>query len=72
MVYVKIPRPQKDQMRQNLEVIIQMHKEIDQKIDVFKQETEVGEYQNYWSSLKSKTNENIQNISAYMVRKCNR
>ncbi len=72
MTSVRISRPEKDHMRKNLEFIIQLHKDIGQKIEIFQQETRVDEYQRFWHDLHSKNNENIQTITAYMVRKCNR
>ena len=69
---VRIPRPQKDLMRQKLETIIALQKEINQKIEVFRQETEIEEYQRFWTTLKTKNEENIQTVASYMVRKCNR
>lgn len=72
MAVVKIDRKQKNIMRSQLEKVLEMQKEIDHKIDNFRKETEVPEYQQFWEELRTGNIEAMQRLSRFMVRKCNR
>jgi hypothetical protein len=69
---VRIDRKQKNIMRSQLEKVLEMQKEIDHKIDNFRNETEVPEYQQFWEELRTNNIETMQRLSRFMVRKCNR
>jgi hypothetical protein len=68
----KIERQQKNMMRARLEKMLEMQKELDRQIEASYKETQVPEYREFLKKLKSINNENIQVISSYMIRKCNR
>ncbi len=68
----KIDRPEKNRMRKNLEEIILMQKELKERIDNFLELESVEDYQQFWEELKNQQNQNIQRVSSYMARKCNR
>ncbi|HHV16984.1 MAG TPA: hypothetical protein GXX58_10535 [Gelria sp.] len=72
MAVVRIDRKQKNIMRSQLEKVLEMQKEIDYKIDNFRKETEVPEYQQFWEELRTTNIETMQRLSRFMVRKCNR
>ena len=72
MAVVRIDRKQKNIMRSQLEKVLEMQKEIDHKIDDFREETEVPEYQQFWEELRTTNIETMQRLSRFMVRKCNR
>ena len=72
MAVVRIDRKQKNIMRSQLEKVLEMQKEIDHKIDNFRNETEVPEYQQFWEELRTNNIETMQKLSRFMVRKCNR
>ena len=72
MAVVRIDRKQKNIMRSQLEKVLEMQKEIDHKIDNFRNETEVPEYQQFWDELRTNNIETMQRLSRFMVRKCNR
>ncbi len=72
MAVVRIDRKQKNIMRSQLEKVLEMQKEIDHKIDSFREETEVPEYQQFWEELRTNNIETMQRLSRFMVRKCNR
>ena len=72
MAVIRIDRKQKNIMRSQLEKVLEMQKEIDHKIDNFRQETEVPEYQQFWEELRTNNIETMQRLSRFMVRKCNR
>jgi hypothetical protein len=69
---IRIDRKQKNIMRSQLEKVLEMQKEIDHKIDSFRKETEVPEYQQFWEELRTTNIETMQRLSRFMVRKCNR
>ena len=50
MAVLRIDRKQKNIMRSQLEKVLEMQKEIDHKIDDFRKETEVPEYQQFWEN----------------------
>lgn len=72
MAVVRIDRKQKNIMRSQLEKVLEMQKEIDHKIEDFREETEVPEYQQFWEELRTTNIETMQKLSRFMVRKCNR
>lgn len=72
MAVVRIDRKQKNIMRSQLEKVLEIQKEIDHKIDDFRKETEVLEYQQFWEELRTTNIETMQRLSRFMVRKCNR
>lgn len=72
MNYTRIPRPDKDQMRTQLEEVLQQHKAWMEKIESFHRETKMPDYQAFWEELNSSYRELNQKISRYMVKKCNR
>ncbi len=72
MAVVRIDRKQKNIMRSQLEKVLEMQKEIDHKIDNFRKDTEVPEYQQFWEELRTTNVETMQRQSRFMVRKCNR
>ena len=72
MAVLRIDRKQKNIMRSQLEKVLEMQKEIDHKIDNFRKETEVPEYQQFWEELRTNNIETMQRLSRFMVRKCNR
>ena len=67
-----ISRSDKNRMRENLEEILLLQKEMEKRIDNFQQDELVKEYRLFWQELKSLYNQNLQTVSNYMVRKCNR
>lgn len=67
-----IERVEKNQMRKQLEEILELEKSITEKIDIFQKDTKEKEYKDFWNKLKEKKIEHIQSTSSYMVKKCNR
>lgn len=67
-----ISRSDKSRMRENLEEILALQKEMEKRIDKFHKDEVVEDYRLFWQELKSQYNQNTQIISNYMVRKCNR
>ena len=59
-------------MRSHLEQLLEMQKEFDKSITTFHAETPVDEYKSFLDELKKINNQNMQTLSRYMVRKCNR
>jgi hypothetical protein len=59
-------------MRQNLEEILAMQKDVEKRIVNFLDDEQVEDYRVYWLGLKKQYNENNKNLANYMVRKCNR
>lgn len=72
MSNARIPRPDKDRMRAQLEEVLHQQKSLMEKIEAFLLQTEVPDYQVFWRELKTSHNELNHRISRYMVRKCNR
>lgn len=68
----RIDRPEKNRMRSHLEEIIRLYRAVSEQMEACQKETEAQEYLEYWQVLKNKNTELIQEISRYMVRKCNR
>lgn len=69
---VKISRQQKNQMRAQLEDILQVHKMLDSRIENYQQQTDHPEYLRFWEEIKQRNQQNIQVVARYMVMKCNR
>jgi len=72
MSNARIPRPDKDRMRAQLEEILRLQKSLVEKIELFEPQTEVNDYQVFWRDLKNSHKDLNQRVSRYMVRKCNR
>ncbi len=68
----KIDRASKNLMRSQVEDVLKIQREIDKKIDIYREETGINEYINFWDDLKLKNNDTIKTISRFMVLKCNR
>jgi len=68
----RIDRPDKNRMRSNLEEILLLQKQLEQRIDNCLQAETVENYRLFWQELKDQYNQNIHNTYNYMVRKCNR
>lgn len=68
----KIDRASKNLMRSQVEDVLKIQREIDKKIDIYREETGINEYVNFWDDLKLKNNDTIKTISRFMVLKCNR
>ncbi|MGR6837210.1 hypothetical protein [Syntrophomonas erecta] len=69
---IRISRKQKNIMRAQLEKIVEIHRDLDKRIEAYENITEVPEYRKLWSDLKGRNSETIQVVSRYMVMKCNR
>ncbi|NLO20978.1 MAG: hypothetical protein GX119_03125 [Syntrophomonadaceae bacterium] len=69
---IRIDRQQKNAMRAQLEEVLAIHRSLDKKIDGYRKESTHSEYSRFWNELKHENNENIKNISRFMVLKCNR
>lgn len=69
---VRIERKDKNLMRSHLEQVLQMQKDIDKSMELFQADTAVEEYKNFWGELRGINSQNMQTVSRYMVRKCNR
>ncbi len=68
----RIDRPDKNRMRGNLEEILLLQKQLEERVDNFLQAETVENYRIFWKELKKQYNQSIQNTYNYMVRKCNR
>ena len=68
----RIDRPDKNRMRGNLEEILLVQKQLEERVDNFLQAETVENYRIFWQELKKQYNQSIQNTYNYMVRKCNR
>ncbi|MEA4924781.1 MAG: hypothetical protein VB084_05655 [Syntrophomonadaceae bacterium] len=68
----RIGRPDKNRMRGNLEEILEMQKQIEQRIENLLQAETVETYKNFWQDLKKQCHQNAKNTYNFMVRKCNR
>lgn len=69
---VRIDRKDKNLMRSHLEQLLEMQKNLDKNISAFQTEIPVEEYKAFLGELKDINNQNMQVVSRYMVRKCNR
>lgn len=72
IIQSSISRSDKNRMRENLEEILVLQKEMEKRIDNFQKDEVVEDYRLFWQELKSQYNQNTQIVSNYMVRKCNR
>ena len=68
----RIDRPDKNRMRGNLEEILLVQKQLEERVDNFLQAETVENYRIFWQELKKQYNQSMQNTYNYMVRKCNR
>ena len=68
----RIDRPDKNRMRGNLEEILLLQKQIEERVDNFLQAETVENYRIFWQELKKQYNQSISDTYNYMVRKCNR
>ena len=68
----RIERPTKNAMRARLEKVLQQYQDIDLMISQFHRETEHDDYRRFWDEIQRNNNELIQQISRYMVVRCNR
>lgn len=68
----RIDRPDKNRMRVDLEEILLLQKQLEQRIDNYLQAETVENYRIFWQELKNQYSQNIHNTYNYMVRKCNR
>jgi len=71
-VGVRIERKDKNRMRSNLEQLLRAQQELDKNIALFQEESPVEEYKNFLKELRASNSENMQTVSRFMVRKCNR
>lgn len=69
---VRIERKEKNLMRSHLEQLLQMQKELDENIGIYEQQIQAEEYKSFLNELRNNNSENMQIVSRYMVRKCNR
>lgn len=67
-----IPREEKNQMRKNLEDVLNLQKEIEKKIEAYQKDAVAEEYQKFWKEFRSKNRQTVNYLSNYMVRKANR
>ncbi len=72
MSSLKVSRQDKNQMRKQLEEILSIRKALDQKINDYRQESIIEEYREFWQDMEKNNKEDIQKLSHFMVRKCNR
>ncbi|HWP98202.1 MAG TPA: hypothetical protein VN426_15250 [Syntrophomonadaceae bacterium] len=68
----KIDRKQKNQMRADLEEILNVYRKLEEQIDLCEARTETGEYRRFWRELREENHQRIQTLSRYMVVRCNR
>lgn len=69
---VKIDRKQKNIMRAQIEDILRLQRDINERIDAYAAQTEPPEYKKFWQELKTINLDTIQKVSRYMIAKCNR
>ncbi|KUG05189.1 hypothetical protein ASZ90_017375 [hydrocarbon metagenome] len=68
----RIDRQQKNIMRSQLEEVLTIHRNLDEKLAIFQQQSVNSEYRRFWNELKEQNSENVKTISRFMVLKCNR
>jgi len=68
----RIERPQKNKMRAQLEDIAAIYRQAEEKMEGYERETEVAEYKRYWREMIAQHHGRLENLSRYMVVKCNR
>jgi len=69
---IRIERKQKTIMRQHLERLAELQREMERLIDNCYQEVEAAEYLTFLQDLRKRNIETIRILTDYMVRKCNR
>lgn len=69
---VRINRQDKNNMRDQLEEILDIHQQVNRKVEVYRKQNQVADYQGFWDELRQRNHETIQVLSRYMVMKCNR
>ncbi len=68
----RIARTDKNEMRARIEEVLKMYKDINGKIETYAAQAEVEEYKKFWQELMHDTRRMTDQISRYMVMKCNR
>lgn len=68
----RIERIHKNKMRAQLEDIAAAYRLLEEKMEGYRRETEIGEYKRYWQELIADHHQRLENLSRYMVVKCNR
>jgi len=68
----RIDRNQKNRMRAQLEEVAAAYRLAEEKMEAYSRETEVTEYRRFWRELISDHHQRLENLSRYMVVKCNR
>jgi hypothetical protein len=71
-VLEKIERKDKNQMRADLEAILEIYRKLEEQIDIYEAQTVPGEYRRFWRELHEENRQRIQTLSRYMVVRCNR
>ncbi len=69
---IRVERSQKNQMRAQLEEIVETYRSIQERVEAFKRDTQHVEYKKLWLDLLYKNDQQIQSLSRFMVTKCNR
>lgn len=68
----RIDRTEKNKMRAQLEEVAAIYRLAEEKMERYERETVVAEYKRYWRELISEHHQRLENLSRYMVIKCNR
>lgn len=68
----RVDRSDKNKMRAQLEEIAAIYRLAEEKMEGYERETRVAEYRRYWRELMSDHHQRLENLSRYMVIKCNR
>lgn len=68
----RIERKEKNVMRQHLERLLELQREMERLIDNCRQEVEAAEYLRFLEEFKQRSKESAHILADYMVRKCNR
>lgn len=68
----RIDRNQKNRMRAQLEEVAAAYRLAEEKMEAYFRETEVAEYRRFWRELIADHHQRLENLSRYMVVKCNR
>lgn len=68
----RIDRILKNKMRAQLEEIADIYRLAEEKMEQYERETEIGEYKRYWRELITDHHGRLEDLSRYMVIKCNR
>jgi len=59
-------------MRAQLEDIAAMYRVAEEKMTEYQRDSEIGEYKRYWRELIADHHGRLENLSRYMVIRCNR